>query len=94
MFQSYLLCLLLAVGEQYNPETDRWSSVADMYTPRSNAAVAVLDDMIFVIGGFNGTHYILLATIKKIATTISTLLISRINEVRPISVQTHCLQAI
>lgn len=45
----------LFTGEKYNPVTRTWSSIPDMYTPRSNYAIAVIDDMIFVMGGYNGT---------------------------------------
>jgi len=41
-------------SEKFDPTTNRWSWVVDMYNPRSNFAVEVLDDMIFVAGGFNG----------------------------------------
>jgi hypothetical protein len=39
--------------EKYNPETNTWSPVPDMHRPRSSVATAVIDDMIFVIGGFD-----------------------------------------
>lgn len=41
-------------GEKYNPATNAWSHIPDMYNPRSNFAIEVIDDMIFAIGGFNG----------------------------------------
>ena len=41
-------------GEKYNPVTNIWSVIPDMYNPRSNFAIEVIDDMIFAIGGFNG----------------------------------------
>lgn len=41
-------------GEKYNPATNSWSHIPDMYNPRSNFAIEVIDDMIFAIGGFNG----------------------------------------
>ena len=44
----------LYVVEKYCALTGRWSAAPDMYAPRSNFAAAVLDRMIFVVGGFNG----------------------------------------
>lgn len=41
-------------GEVYDPLTNTWAPVPDMYNPRSNFAIEVIDDMIFAIGGFNG----------------------------------------
>lgn len=41
-------------GEKYDPFTNTWSSVVEMSSPRSNFGIGVLDDMIFVTGGFNG----------------------------------------
>lgn len=35
---------------------DGWSKIAEMSTPRSNFATAILDDFIYVIGGFNGMY--------------------------------------
>jgi kelch-like protein 10 len=41
----------MASVEKYDPEKDIWTVVPDMYNPRSNFAVEVIDDMIFCIGG-------------------------------------------
>lgn len=41
-------------GEKFNPQTNSWTPIPDMYNPRSNFAIEVIDDMIFAIGGFNG----------------------------------------
>lgn len=44
----------LASGEKYCPDgTAVWSEISEMLTPRSNFATVILDDFIFVIGGFN-----------------------------------------
>ena len=44
----------MASGEKYNPATSTWTNIPDMYNPRSNFAIEVIDDMLFTIGGFNG----------------------------------------
>lgn len=41
-------------GEKYDPVMNTWTAIPDMYNPRSNFAIEVIDDMIFAIGGFNG----------------------------------------
>ncbi|KAL1462179.1 hypothetical protein MTO96_027194 [Rhipicephalus appendiculatus] len=41
-------------AEKYNPETNTWTSLPNMYTPRSNFAIAIIDNLVFAIGGFNG----------------------------------------
>nr|XP_054767438.1 kelch-like protein 10 [Lytechinus pictus] len=40
--------------ERWKPGSMQWMGAPSMYIHRSNFGVAVLDDMIFVIGGFNG----------------------------------------
>ena len=45
---------LPTVGEKYCPITRSWSPVANMYLARSNCTCAVLDDQLFVVGGYNG----------------------------------------
>lgn len=53
LFSSQLLDLLL--GERYSPNnSEDWQEVTEMFSPRSNFATVILDDMIFVVGGFNG----------------------------------------
>lgn len=42
-------------GERYTPNhADQWHEISEMFSPRSNFATVILDDMIFVIGGYNG----------------------------------------
>ena len=53
--------LALITVEKYDPsKPEKWQNVPDMLFPRSNFATAVIDDMLFVIGGFDGTRYLLL----------------------------------
>ncbi|KAJ8669135.1 hypothetical protein QAD02_000394 [Eretmocerus hayati] len=43
----------LSTCERYNPsQPDEWQEIPEMLNPRSSFATAVLDDMIFVIGGY------------------------------------------
>ena len=47
----------LNTAEKYDPQNPgEWTPIADMSSPRSNFASVVVDDMIFVIGGFNGKY--------------------------------------
>nr|7ONA_A Chain A, SAKe6AC [synthetic construct] len=41
--------------EAYDPETDEWSFVAPMTTPRSGVGVAVLNGRIYAVGGYDGS---------------------------------------
>nr|CAD7256029.1 unnamed protein product [Timema shepardi] len=53
LFVSY--SNVIFAGERYDPnQSPNWRDIAEMFSPRSNFATAVLDEMIFVIGGFNG----------------------------------------
>ena len=42
----------LSLNECYNPETDTWTTLAPMPTGRSAAAAGVLNNKIYVIGGY------------------------------------------
>ena len=44
------------VTQVYDPETDSWMFGADMLTKRSGFGVAVVNDMLFVIGGGTATY--------------------------------------
>jgi hypothetical protein len=44
----------MSSGEKYNPENNTWSPISNMYYRRSNFAAEVIDDEIFVIGGYDG----------------------------------------
>lgn len=39
----------------YDPEQDKWSTVAPMEARRSTLGVAVLNGSIYAVGGFDGT---------------------------------------
>uniref|UniRef100_A0A674CLL1 Kelch like family member 10 n=1 Tax=Salmo trutta TaxID=8032 RepID=A0A674CLL1_SALTR len=41
-------------GKAYNPLTNTWRTVPTMFNPRSNFGIEVVDDLLFVVGGFNG----------------------------------------
>lgn len=46
---------IFRTGERYTPtHSDQWHGISEMFSPRSNFATVILDDMIFVIGGYNG----------------------------------------
>uniref|UniRef100_A0A667WFC7 Kelch like family member 10 n=1 Tax=Myripristis murdjan TaxID=586833 RepID=A0A667WFC7_9TELE len=40
-------------GKAYNPANNVWHTVPSMLTPRSNFGIEVVDDLLFVVGGFN-----------------------------------------
>lgn len=51
---AYSLSIPTLPNRRYTPETKQWESIKEMFHPRSNFGVEVLDDMIFAVGGFNG----------------------------------------
>ena len=44
----------LRSGEVYDPETQEWTDLPDMCTPRSEHSLAVVQGKIVVIGGYTG----------------------------------------
>lgn len=44
------------LAERYNTQTHQWQPVAPLNTPRAWPSVAVYDNKIFVLGGFDGAH--------------------------------------
>ena len=42
--------------EKYNMHSDTWESAANLPTPRRGAAAAVVNNILYVIGGSDGTH--------------------------------------
>ncbi|GAA6111453.1 kelch-like protein 12 isoform X3 [Tachysurus ichikawai] len=44
--------------ECYDPLTGHWTSVTPMANKRSGAGVALLNDHIYVVGGFDGTAHL------------------------------------
>lgn len=37
-------------GERYDPSKNAWMSIKEMYNPRSNFGLEIIDDMILAIG--------------------------------------------
>jgi N-acetylneuraminic acid mutarotase len=50
--------LPISTNEQYNPQTNQWTSKTSMPTPRTGFAVAVYQNKIYVIGGTVGNGYV------------------------------------
>ncbi|XP_078080629.1 kelch-like protein 10 isoform X2 [Mustelus asterias] len=44
----------LRSAEAYSPLTNTWRTLPTMFNPRSNFGIEVVDDLLFVVGGFNG----------------------------------------
>ena len=44
--------------EVYDPETKKWIFGRSLSTPRANVAVAVVNDMLFAVGGFDGKSFL------------------------------------
>jgi kelch-like protein 10 len=42
-------------GEKYNPETNTWTRIPDMHNQRAYFSMVAIDDMMFAIGGENGS---------------------------------------
>lgn len=47
-----------AKTEVYIPETDSWGYLATMSTPRAYHGVAVVSDVLYAVGGFNGERWL------------------------------------
>jgi hypothetical protein len=54
----------LQSAEVYDPETNQWTPIAPMSTPRINAGVAAHSGKIWVIGGINGPRGSILCSIE------------------------------
>ena len=46
-----------SINQVYDPATDQWASGTDMPTARFNFAVAVVDDLLYAIGGVGSTSH-------------------------------------
>uniref|UniRef100_A0A663MQ30 Kelch like family member 10 n=1 Tax=Athene cunicularia TaxID=194338 RepID=A0A663MQ30_ATHCN len=44
----------LRSAETYDPTTGTWQEIPTMFSPRSNFGIAVVDDLLFAVGGYNG----------------------------------------
>ena len=49
----------LRLMESYNPVIKEWTTLASMRTRRSQCAMAVLEDNLYVIGGYNSAKNVL-----------------------------------
>lgn len=54
--QLWLLLSLLLCRCRYEPERDEWHLVAPMLTRRIGVGVAVLNRLLYAVGGFDGTN--------------------------------------
>lgn len=48
----------MAGCQTYDPKNDEWRSIAGLNTPRCAFAVVVLNNKIWVLGGYNGQERI------------------------------------
>ena len=55
---GYFSTAFSGATQVYNPENDSWSSEAAMPTPRAYLGVAVVNDILFAIGGFDGKNWL------------------------------------
>lgn len=46
---------MVSAAEVYNPETDHWTPISRMISPRSGLKVAVYNNFLYAIGGFDGS---------------------------------------
>lgn len=46
----------LRIVEAYNTITNRWRVLPFMHHPRSHFGIEVVNDQLFVVGGYNGYH--------------------------------------
>ena len=49
---------LVRKAQAYNSENNSWSIVDSMPTPRAYLGVAVVNDVLYAIGGFDGTNWL------------------------------------
>lgn len=48
---NFLFTQSMNSGERFNPTSNTWTSIKEMYHPRSNFGLEIIDDMIMAIGG-------------------------------------------
>lgn len=44
--------------EFYDPSLDKWGPVSEMSVCRSDFGVGVLDNVLYAVGGFNGSEFV------------------------------------
>lgn len=67
-FVSFFLCYSAVGGwcsgdaissvERYDPQTNEWRMVASMSKRRCGVGVSVLDDLLYAVGGHDGSSYL------------------------------------
>jgi len=55
---GYFLSIFSGKTQVYNPDNNSWSTGASMPTPRAYLGVAVVNDVLYAIGGFDGTNWL------------------------------------
>lgn len=51
-------CVLIGLDYfRYNPLTEQWRPCAPMYVPRNRVGVAVMDELLYAVGGSAGSEY-------------------------------------
>jgi kelch-like protein 19 len=48
------LSLLVTINGRYDPEEEKWSAVAPMHQARLGVGVAVVNRLLYAIGGYDG----------------------------------------
>ena len=57
--------------DEYDPTRDTWTSIASMEARRSTLGVAVLNNRIYAVGGFDGSTGLNTAEVLDISSTVT-----------------------
>ena len=56
LFLFIVRYLIFVSVSRYDPDIDRWSNVKSMHTRRLGVGVAVVNRLLYAVGGFDGTE--------------------------------------
>lgn len=56
LFVIFFIVLTVFSLRSYDPELDRWTNVKPMHSKRLAVAIAVVNRLLYAIGGFDGVH--------------------------------------